>query len=319
MTRTAYTVVIPARNAEAYIGDAVASVLRQQPAPTSVIVVDDASTDTTAAVATGAGAHVLQSGGPVGPGPARNLGVAASATPLVAFLDADDLWAPGHMDACLAVLEDAQVSVAFSATQMFGRVTSAITPELPSGVRLDIRRPLLARNVVPQSGAVVRVDAFRRAGGYNAQYPVAEDYELWMRLATTSSFAYTGLPTSLRRIHEQQLTLKRRNEMIVLSWRVRTEAVARWQAADAGVRAWLGPQMLSAATDDMKTVVWTGDVADLTDLFAVLDAILIGDPPRPLLEDDSVRLGRGSWRRRLLDAECRGRALAGRLLRKGKG
>jgi Glycosyl transferase family 2 len=319
MTRDRYTVVIPARNTEPYIRDAVLSALQQEPPPDSVIVVDDASTDATAAVAASAGATVLASGGPLGPGPARNLGVAAAQTPLVAFLDGDDLWAPGHMAACLAALDDEQVVVAFSATQMFGRVTSAIMPELQSGVRLDLRRSLLARNVVPQSGAVVRVDAFRESGGYNADYPVSEDYELWMRLATTAYFAYTGLPTSLRRIHEQQLTLKRRNEMVVLSWRVRTEAVARWQAVDPDTKAWLAPQLLSAATDDMKSVVWTGNVADLQDLFSALDSIIIGDPPRPLLEDASVRLGRGSWRRRLLDAKCRGRSLASTLLLKGSG
>ncbi len=317
MTGHGYSVIVPAMNAAPFVAQAVTSALSQIPAPASVIVVDDGSEDDTATVAANAGAVVVPSGGPIGPGPARNLGVSASSAPLVAFLDADDAWAPGHISSCLALLDDPTITVAFSATQMFGRVESLITPDLPVGVAFDVRRALLARNVVPQSGVIVRAAAFREAGGYDSSFPVAEDYELWMRLAGSASFGYTGRPTSLRRIHHQQLTLKRRNEMIVLSWRVRTDAVARWQAMDPTSVEWLSTQLVAAAREDMKSVVWTGDANDLSDLFSVLDSVVVGDPPQLLLEAAEVRLGRGSWRRRFLDAQCRGRAIAGRLLQRG--
>jgi len=316
MRGDAYSVIIPAMNAEPFIEQAVTSAFAQIPAPSEVIVVNDGSVDDTARVAARGGARVLYSGGPIGPGSARNLGVSASETPLIAFLDADDAWTAGHVSSCLALLQDEAIAVAFSATQMFGRVNSLITPDVPVGVPFDARKALLARNVVPQSGVLLRAAAFRQAGGYNSLFPVAEDYELWMRLAASASFGYTALPTSLRRIHEQQLTLKRRNEMIVLSWRVRTDAVARWQADDPSSVEWVVPQLVVAAREDMQSVVWTGDANDLSGLFSVLDSVVIGDPPQLLLEATEVRLGRGSWRRRILDAQCRGRAFASRLLQR---
>jgi len=87
------SVVIPAFNAEAYVAEAIASVSNQTLRPREVIVVDDGSTDRTAAVAEAAGAVVVQQKN-AGVGAARNAGAAAASHPWLAFLDADDCWRP---------------------------------------------------------------------------------------------------------------------------------------------------------------------------------------------------------------------------------
>jgi glycosyltransferase involved in cell wall biosynthesis len=99
----AYSVVIPAFNAEATLGAAIHSVLQQTPAPAEIVVVDDGSTDGTARVAAGFGPslrylHQANSG----PGAATTLGFQAVTTPLVATLDADDLWLPGKIERQIA-------------------------------------------------------------------------------------------------------------------------------------------------------------------------------------------------------------------------
>jgi glycosyltransferase involved in cell wall biosynthesis len=91
----AYSVVIPAFDAAATLEAAIASLRRQTQSPRRIIVVDDGSRDATAAVARGCGEDILvMVQANAGPGAATNRGMAAVDTPLVAFLDADDLWLP---------------------------------------------------------------------------------------------------------------------------------------------------------------------------------------------------------------------------------
>src|SRR6185312_11793255 len=91
------SVVIPAYNAAAYVGDALASIAAQTCRPAEVIVVDDGSADDTAAIAAAAGAIVIrQPNG--GASAARNAGVARARSQWIAFLDADDRWLPEYVE-----------------------------------------------------------------------------------------------------------------------------------------------------------------------------------------------------------------------------
>lgn len=91
-----YSVVIPAYNAADTIADALRSILEQGIPPVEVIVVDDGSTDATAAVVGSFGsAVILVQQQNQGVGAATNAGMARVSAPLMAFLDADDAWLPG--------------------------------------------------------------------------------------------------------------------------------------------------------------------------------------------------------------------------------
>ena len=83
------SVVIPCRNAERTVADAVRSALEQTEPPLEVLVVDDASTDGSAAAARRAGARVIQNSSRRNAGGARNAGIAAARGDAFAFLDAD--------------------------------------------------------------------------------------------------------------------------------------------------------------------------------------------------------------------------------------
>jgi len=83
------SVIIPCRNGERIVGDAVRSALEQSEPPAEVFVVDDASTDATAEAARRAGARVLRTETRRNAGGARNIGIEAAAGDIYAFLDAD--------------------------------------------------------------------------------------------------------------------------------------------------------------------------------------------------------------------------------------
>jgi glycosyltransferase involved in cell wall biosynthesis len=104
--KRSYGVVIPAHNAARTLGAAVESVLAQTLPPTSVVVVDDGSTDETGAIARsfGAGVDVIRQDNR-GPAAATDRGFAQLREPLVAGLDADDVWFPEKAAYQVAELE----------------------------------------------------------------------------------------------------------------------------------------------------------------------------------------------------------------------
>jgi glycosyltransferase involved in cell wall biosynthesis len=100
------TVVIPAFDAERTIGRVVEALSAQRPAPAEILVVDDASRDGTAAAASAAGATVIANDTSRSAGGARNVGWAAASQPVVVFLDADAIPAPGFGAGLARALED---------------------------------------------------------------------------------------------------------------------------------------------------------------------------------------------------------------------
>ncbi len=98
--------IIPAYNHERYIGEAIESVLAQTHRPLEVIVVDDGSTDSTAAVVAGFGDRVRLISQPnAGPAVARNHGAALANGAYLAWLDSDDLWRADKLEQQLAFLQ----------------------------------------------------------------------------------------------------------------------------------------------------------------------------------------------------------------------
>lgn len=141
-----FSVVVPAHNAERTLAAVLESILGQEPAPREVIVVDDASTDGTAAVAEAAGALVLGNGRPLLAGGARNRGWEAATGDAVVFLDADAVPQPGWnagLAAALSEFPDALVGGArtFAGRSSWGWVAhlQVETPYLPRGGPREVR------------------------------------------------------------------------------------------------------------------------------------------------------------------------------------
>lgn len=187
----AATVIIPARDAAATIGRAVAAVRDQTDATgrgVEVVVVDDGSVDATGEAARAAGARVLRAGGD-GPARARNLGLAGCDTPLVIFTDADCAARPGFVASLLAPFDDPAVGGAKGAyeTEQRALVPRFVQQEYEERYARMARRPAI--DFIDTYAAAYRRDLLRAVGGFDERYrrPSTEDQELSFRVAATGA------------------------------------------------------------------------------------------------------------------------------------
>jgi glycosyltransferase involved in cell wall biosynthesis len=235
------SVVIPAYNAAAFLPHTLQAVAAQTRPADEVIVVDDGSSDDTPALARAAGARVVPTGGNRGPSAARNLGVDAAGSSLVAFVDADDIWEPNHLEIVAGALDRTPAAVlAFSRIHKFvdeegggvhGPLFWISPPAGEDGAAVDALPLLLERNPVPQSTVVVRREALLAAGGYDTTLRYSEDYELWCRLAMAAPFVPSHAVTCRYRVHRHQATTSAPTSVIKSSWIARDRVLGLLERA----------------------------------------------------------------------------------------
>jgi len=181
----AYSVVIPAYDAERTIARVVEALRGQRPAPAEIIVVDDASKDGTAEAARAAGAAVVTNETSKSAGGARNAGWAAATSPVVVFLDADAIPAEGWgagLACALKEFPNALVGCArtFDSRTAWGWVAhlQGETPYLPLGEPRTV--PFLSSYCVAVPGDVpFRWDeSYGGEDGVFSAHALAAGYEL---------------------------------------------------------------------------------------------------------------------------------------------
>jgi glycosyltransferase involved in cell wall biosynthesis len=194
--------VIPAYNAARCVGRAIDSVLGQTFRGIEVIVVNDGSTDDTAAVVGRYADRVRMITKPNGGlSSARNAGIRSAAGQYVAFLDADDWWLPQKIERQVAWM-DAHPDAVFCSTAATvingaGETTGEWRCGHYSGSTLE---GIFARNAyVAGSGSAVlaRRDALFAAGGFDERLKSLEDIDMWMRLAVRGGYHCIAEPLAV--------------------------------------------------------------------------------------------------------------------------
>ncbi len=209
------SVVIPAHNAAPYLGDAIESVLRELPADSELIVVDDGSTDGTPAVLERFAGRIraIRRATPSNPGTARNTGAAEATGAILAFHDADDLALPGRFSHLLAVLDaEPQVDLVFGNGIKVTADGRPLGPVIPVRYarrlarRVDVGLLLEGSFIYPQAMCVRRA-AFERLGGFTV--PRAEDWELALRATLALQIRFVDKAVFAYRQYEGSVTSQR--------------------------------------------------------------------------------------------------------------
>jgi glycosyltransferase involved in cell wall biosynthesis len=205
---------MPAHNAEPYVSAAVRSALAGGEPNVEVLVVDDGSTDGTAAAVRAIDdprvtiIPIAASGGPARP---RNVALGHTRAPYVAMLDADDVLKPGGLAASADALDrfpmagfafgdfermDADGNV-FETSAAYAYPTFRGLKSEPAGddwrliPQSELARGLLYGNFIGTSSVVMRRDLVTAVGGFDESLPNADDIDLWYRLAHRSAALYS--------------------------------------------------------------------------------------------------------------------------------
>jgi glycosyltransferase involved in cell wall biosynthesis len=185
------SIIIPAYNVAAYIGDALRSVFFQDFKSYEVIVVDDGSTDTPELEKVLAPyrdqiQYIRQDNR--GISAARNAALHVARGKLIALLDADDVWLEGKLTEQLSFMEHAQFDMVYADALLIGDVPwpegTTFMDRSPSDGPVTLNTLLDLKVTVVVSTVIMRKDLVEQVGGFDEEdRNLTEDFDLWLRLA----------------------------------------------------------------------------------------------------------------------------------------
>lgn len=219
MTPAPVSVIIPAHNAERFIADAIQSVRSQILAVAEIIVVDNDCSDRTAKIARQFGTTVVEEERR-GLSIARNAGIRASTQEWIAFLDADDWWAPNKLELQWRAIQEFPEAALISCDNYFAR-NGSITPLSEQVVQsrwndmsetlirgehgiLIAKAPgdMLNRFCPLSPSALIRRDVFSVVGFFDEDLRYNDELECFMRIMARYPLAVVELPLLYCRLHD---------------------------------------------------------------------------------------------------------------------
>lgn len=215
------TVVIPAFNQERFLRRAVDSVLAQTYDDLELIIVDDESTDNTREVAASIDdprvRYIWQKNR--GVSAARNAGVQASSGEYIAFLDADDTFISTKLEAQVQALDPNPDTGLVASGWYVVDVCDSVRGEERPWLRrpaLDVSNLLFECPFIP-STIMVRRSALLYCAGFNEDFRIVQDWELFLRMAALGvGMAWVPEILSCYRMHDQQRTRDARSQKLAM-------------------------------------------------------------------------------------------------------
>jgi len=222
------TAAIPVRNGEAYLAEAIESVLMQTRPCDQLIVVDNGSADRSAEIAAGFGAPVEVVSEPrPGIGAARNAALRAARGDYLAFLDADDLWEPDKTALQLAAFETAP-----RLQLVFGHVLQFVSPDLAAEEAEALRVPASSQPGQYIGAMLARRDAIEAIGLWPEDVRVSDGLSFLLRARELGlEQAMLAETVTLRRIHGANHSIQNRDERAEFARHLKRSLDRRREAA----------------------------------------------------------------------------------------
>lgn len=222
--------IITAYNSESFVENAILSVLKQSLPVDEIVVVDDGSSDNTAAVV----ANFLDKGVKYlyqenkGPGAARNLGIRETSGAFLAFLDADDTWLENKNEIQMNYLAlHPQVSMVSGLRWRSDGSGSPyrIMGQVPKSSE-QLKRDILIHNLVGNPSMVtVRREVIEDVGAFNADIRWGQDWELWIRIVSQYEVKILPEPVIVYLIHSKNLSKMKRRKALSSYWNISRRAI----------------------------------------------------------------------------------------------
>jgi glycosyltransferase involved in cell wall biosynthesis len=245
------SVVMPARNAAATVAESLDSLVQQSFADFELVLVNDGSSDDTAAIAeryaSQLNLRLLHHEASQGVARSINDGLAASDSEFVARLDADDLAQPLRLQRQLDFLRaQTQVGVCGSDMLVFSQEQEQRFVLAHPTANAAIRTALVQRCAIAHPSVMCRRQIFELAGPYDERFDFAEDYELWCRASLLGvQFANIAEPLTHYRKHAGQVSRQKAQLQYERDMAIKARYMGAWlQGEPPG----LLPQFLALQT-----------------------------------------------------------------------
>jgi glycosyltransferase involved in cell wall biosynthesis len=254
------SVLMPVYNGERFLAEAVDSALQQTLHNIEVVIVDDGSTDASGAIADRYAiehadrvrvVHQVNQGLPL----ARNAAIAVARGRYLALLDADDLWLPGHLAACVDVLErDPMIGLVHADAEDIDADGNRLAVDDEARWGRDSRNPyaavLLRRQHIVCPTAVFRRSVVDTIGAFDPAFNRlgCEDRDMWLRLAEVSKVVYLEGIQARYRIHGSNMSANsermwRARKLLVDKYAQRPRGRPLLRRARAAIDADLGHEL----------------------------------------------------------------------------
>lgn len=220
------SVVMPVYNRQAYLDDAITSIVNQTYNDFEFIIVDDASTDKSLNIInfhsnTDERIFVLNNKNNLGIAKTRNIGIDAAEGKYIAFMDSDDISHPERFQRQVNYL-DKHPEIGVLGTQCAyisenGRITSThLAPLTP----IEIRWSLISKSTMINSSIMARSEIFKYHGFKHNDLVAGSDYELWARVS--DKFQIANLPDVLLyvREHPKRISKQFRNNQQINAFEI---------------------------------------------------------------------------------------------------
>lgn len=200
MVNSLVSVIIPTYNRAEQVVEAVNSVLQQTYTAFELIVVDDASTDSTISLlrkefAADTRVELIFLSENKGVSFARNRGIEMAKGEWIAFLDSDDIWHKDKLQQQVAYIkENPQYKIVQTQEIWIREGVRVNAPKTHRKRDGDIFAASLKRCMITPSSVMIHRSLFDKYGTFNETFPACEDYDLWLRI---SAFEKVGLVDKL--------------------------------------------------------------------------------------------------------------------------
>jgi glycosyltransferase involved in cell wall biosynthesis len=221
------SVIICTYNCANLLNRAMASVLAQVGVDFELLIIDDASVDETEKIVEAwllkdKRIKYFKNDHNLGIAKSRNYGVSLAQGEFIAMLDSDDYWlVPDKLAQQAAYLEyHPLVGLIGTAIRLETESGAILKNDIYAGDDAAIRQLMLWKNQFAQSSVLFRQTAFIKAGGYDVNLEIGEDYDLWLKIGRDYQLANLTAPLTAYLVNQQGITKQKRLLTILATDRI---------------------------------------------------------------------------------------------------